>query len=160
MMPVVGRRIAISTWNGCAWLAYCSSDSSRQCHGVAKNKVERLSGLAAELRQSYHSVTRSQSHRESPNDPSQHTLHELRARRLSKTHNTVELYSTKSDVKVISSRDRFQNSRSITWLQSHDRYTEQVSEIGTASGMAWRGRAARAQLRRAAYAYPCTINGW
>jgi len=59
------------------------------CVVCGENTVERLSGLAPGLRQSYHSVTHSHSHRESPNDPSQHTLHKLRVRRLSKTHSTV-----------------------------------------------------------------------
>jgi len=105
VMPGVSRRS--NQYLNWMWSAYRSSDSSRQCHGVAKNTAERLSGLAPGLRQSYHSVTHSRSHCESLNDPSQHTLRELRGRRLSKTHSTVDLHSTKSDMKVNSSRDRF-----------------------------------------------------
>jgi len=112
VMPGVSRRS--NQYLNWMWSVYRSSDSSRQCHGVTKHTVERLSGLAPGLRQLYHSVTDSYSHRESPNDPSHHTLHQLRARRLSKTHSTVRLHSTKSDGKVKSSRDHLQNRKSIT----------------------------------------------
>jgi len=94
------------------------------------------------LRQSYHS---------------QHTLHELRARRLSKTHSNVDLHSTKSDVKVSQNRARVWNSAAVTWHLVTGQLTEQVNRHGM-----WRGAggSARAQLRRAAYAYTGTINGW
>jgi len=78
------------TW----WSAYHSSDSSWQCHSVAKNTGEWLSGLAPGLRQLCHLVTHSYSHGKSPNDPSQYTLCDLRAWHLSKTHSTVDLHST------------------------------------------------------------------
>jgi len=70
------------------WWAYCSSDSSQQCHSVANSTADQLNGLC----QSYHP---------------QHTLHELRAWRFSKIHSTVDLYSTKSDLKA---------SKNCTWV--------------------------------------------
>jgi len=60
--------------------------------GVANSTADRLNGL----RQSYHT---------------QHTLHQLRARRLSKTHGTVDLYSTTSDSKSVEKlRPQFEHS--------------------------------------------------
>jgi len=49
-MPGVSRRS--NQYLNFMWSVYRSSDNSRQCHGVAKNTVKRLSGLAPGLRQS------------------------------------------------------------------------------------------------------------
>jgi len=61
------------------WRAYRSSDSSQQCHSVANSTADRLNSI----RQSHHP---------------QHTLHKLRAWRLTKIHSTVDIYLT-SDLK-------------------------------------------------------------
>jgi len=64
-------------------------DSCRQCHSVANSTAGRLNGL----RQSYH------------------LQHELRARRLSKIHSTVDLYSITSDLKSVEkSHAQFEHS--------------------------------------------------
>jgi len=88
----VSRRSNQNSNSNWTWWAYRSSDSSRQYHSVTKSTVDRLNGL----RQSYHP---------------QHTLRQLRARRLSKIHGTVDLYSITSDMKSAEkSRLRFEHS--------------------------------------------------
>jgi len=140
-MPGISRRN--NQYLNWMWPAYRSLDSSRQCYGVVKT-VEWLSGLAPGLRQS--------------ND-SQHTLHELRARRLSKTHRTVDLQSTKSDVKVSQNRGRVLKHSGSHVTSSHTvvNRSTQPKKLGRhgSDAAGW-----RAQLRRAAYGYTGTIHGW
>jgi len=69
----------------------CSEDADR--HSMVNSTADQLNGL----RQSYHP---------------QHTLHELRARRLSKIHSTVDPYSTTSDFKDVEKlHPQFEHSR-------------------------------------------------
>jgi len=118
------RRRNNHNWNW-MWWAYRSSDSSRQCHSVANNTADRLNGL----RQSYHP---------------QPTLHELRARRFSKIHSTVDFYSTASDLKSVEkSRPQFEHSSgSVTSRYTVANRWEQVNKAGKL------GRRLRSRLRQ------------
>jgi len=58
VMPGVSRRS--NQYLNWMWSVHRSSDSSRQCHGEAKNTEERLSGLAPNLRQSCGKPARAQ----------------------------------------------------------------------------------------------------
>jgi len=111
--------------------AYRSSDSSRQCHSVANYAADRLNGL----RQSHHP---------------QHTLHELRARLLSKIHSTVDVYSTTSDLSSDQkSRPQLEHSGGHVIVTRGHTAGETRSETGSAANAA--------QLRRRAeYAYTGT----
>jgi len=113
------------------WWAYWSSDSSRQCHSVANSKADRLSGL----RQSYHP---------------QHTLHELRARRLSEIHSAVNLYSTTSDLKKVSRNRRPHTVANRCKQVNTARKTKSAAEQ----------QATATQLRCAAYVYTGTNSDW
>jgi len=117
-----GERLVMAGVNHCSiqdlnwmWSVCRSLDSSQQCHSVAKSTADRLNSL----HQLYHP---------------QHTLHELWARHLSKTHSTVNLHSTKSDVKESQNCARVWNTVAVTWLLVTGQQAEQVNRHGK-----WRG---------------------
>jgi len=93
-----------SNWK---WWVYHLSDSSRQWHSVANSTVDWLTVFV----KSYHS---------------QHTLHELRARRLSKIHSTVSW-------EVLRNYARSLNTVAVTWPQSHQQTGENRSETWSAA---------------------------
>jgi len=80
-------------------------DSSRQCHGVAKNRVERLSGLAPGLLQSYvpFSTSLPLSPRVSKRSLTAHTARTLSSASLQDSQH-CRSYSAKSDVEVSQNR--------------------------------------------------------
>jgi len=99
------------------WWAYCSLDSSLQCHSVANSTADRVS----DYRQSYH------------------TLHELRYWRFSNIHSTVDLYSTTSDVKTITkSRPQFEHGGG--YVTSHPTVANRWKQVNApdAGSSRWR----------------------
>jgi len=95
-----------------------------QCLSVANSTADRLNGL----RQSYHP---------------QHTLHELRARRLSKINSTFDLYLATSDLKSV------EKSRpSLNTARSRDLLAYGSKQVKTGQHCRKLGRRQRSRLRQ------------